>query len=129
MGKRIREGFKKAVSNLLSGSNALFNTQLNLKIPGFASGGVVYGPTAAVVGEYAGASSNPEIITPENKMREIFAEGNGQLAEVYMQVGRQILQAIENKNLNVSIGDDQIAKSAARGNNNYKLMTGVPLIV
>ena len=30
----------------------------------FADGGVVYGPTLGLVGEYAGASSNPEVIAP-----------------------------------------------------------------
>ena len=30
----------------------------------FADGGMVYGPTLGLVGEYAGASSNPEVIAP-----------------------------------------------------------------
>lgn len=38
-----------------------------------AKGGVIDEPTLALVGEYSGAKSNPEIVTPENKMREVFA--------------------------------------------------------
>ena len=43
-------------------------------IPKFAKGTVAYGPTLGLFGEYPGASSNPEIVTPENKMREIIRE-------------------------------------------------------
>lgn len=43
-----------------------------IKAQAFASGGVVDRPTLALVGEYAGASNNPEIITPENKLRTVF---------------------------------------------------------
>lgn len=37
----------------------------------FASGGIVYGPTRALVGEYAGARNNPEVIAPLNKLRDM----------------------------------------------------------
>ena len=32
----------------------------------------MYEETAFIGGEYSGASSNPEIVTPENKMEEVF---------------------------------------------------------
>lgn len=35
----------------------------------FAAGGVVSGPTYALVGEYAGAENNPEVIAPLDKLR------------------------------------------------------------
>lgn len=97
-------------------------------IPGYASGGVVTKPTYAMVGEYAGAKSNPEIITPEDKMRQVFNEGNSALANIYVQVGRQIISAIENQNLSVQIGDEQIARSAGRGNRDYYNRTGSQLL-
>ena len=37
----------------------------------FANGGIVSGPTYALVGEYAGAKSNPEVIAPLNKLRSL----------------------------------------------------------
>lgn len=43
-------------------------------LPKFANGTVAYGPTLGLFGEYAGASSNPEIVTPEKKMREVFRQ-------------------------------------------------------
>ena len=37
----------------------------------FADGGIVSGPTMALVGEYAGASNNPEVIAPLNRLRSL----------------------------------------------------------
>lgn len=41
------------------------------KVTAFADGGIVSGPTLALVGEYAGASSNPEVIAPLNKLKSM----------------------------------------------------------
>lgn len=43
----------------------------------FANGGLVYGPTLALMGEYAGASRNPEVIAPLDKLRAIIGDGGG----------------------------------------------------
>jgi hypothetical protein len=48
---------------------ALFNTI----IPKFAEGGVVYGKTIGMVGEYPGAATNPEVIAPLSKLQNILA--------------------------------------------------------
>ncbi|WP_282125630.1 phage tail tape measure protein [Marinifilum flexuosum] len=45
-------------------------------IPKFANGGIVSGPTLAMVGEYAGASSNPEVIAPLNKLKALIRPQN-----------------------------------------------------
>ena len=37
----------------------------------FAQGGIVSGPTLALVGEYSGASGNPEVIAPLDKLRSM----------------------------------------------------------
>ena len=81
----------------------------------------------AVLGEYAGANSNPEIATPQSLLEEIINKGNDDLIDVWLQTTRQILEAIEGVDFNVSIGDDQIANAANRGNNAYKRRTGKPL--
>lgn len=43
----------------------------------FAEGGIVSGPTYALVGEYAGARNNPEVIAPLNKLRDLMPEAGG----------------------------------------------------
>ena len=44
------------------------------QIPRLAKGGVLTEATAVVAGEYSGAKSNPEIVTPQNLMRETFED-------------------------------------------------------
>lgn len=48
-----------------------------LSLPKFAKGGIVSGPTLAMVGEYAGASGNPEVIAPLDKLRGMLVQSNG----------------------------------------------------
>lgn len=95
------------------------------QIPYLAKGGVIKQPTMAMMGEYAGANRNPEIVTPQSLLENIIAAQNSDLANVYIQVGRQIIGAIEKQNLSVKIGDDVISSAAARGNRNYYNRTGV----
>jgi hypothetical protein len=44
-------------------------------IPSFAEGGIVYGPTMALTGEYPGANTNPEVIAPLSKLQAMIAGG------------------------------------------------------
>lgn len=37
----------------------------------FAKGGIAYGPTLGLFGEYAGASTNPEVVAPLDKLRSL----------------------------------------------------------
>ena len=45
----------------------------------FATGGVLYGPTYGLMAEYPGARSNPEIVTPQNVMRETMLDAFAQI--------------------------------------------------
>ena len=40
-------------------------------LPKFADGGIAYGPTLGLFGEYAGAGNNPEVVAPLNKLRQL----------------------------------------------------------
>jgi hypothetical protein len=46
-------------------------------IPKFAEGGIVSGPTMGMMGEYAGAKNNPEVITPLNKLKSMLGDSIG----------------------------------------------------
>jgi hypothetical protein len=48
----------------------------------FAKGGIVYGPTNALIGEYAGANSNPEVVAPLNKLKELITPASQALEVV-----------------------------------------------
>lgn len=57
---------------------ALFTKAISaIGVPALAEGGVAKKPTLALIGEYAGASTNPEIVAPEKKLREIFQQESG----------------------------------------------------
>lgn len=71
VGAGIAEGF---IAQMLATVGAVAATP-------FANGGIVYGPTIALTGEYAGASSNPEVIAPLSKLKDIIA-GKGHYVEV-----------------------------------------------
>ena len=46
--------------------------------PKFANGGIVSGPTIGMMGEYAGASNNPEVIAPLDKLKNMLGGSMGQ---------------------------------------------------
>ena len=64
----------------------------------FADGGIVYGPTLSIMGEYAGARSNPEVIAPLNKLKSIIGEGGNGGGHLVGRIrGRDIIMAIANE--------------------------------
>ena len=46
-------------------------------LPKFADGGLAYGPTLGLFGEYAGASNNPEVVAPLSKLKGMLADVGG----------------------------------------------------
>ena len=64
----------------------------------FADGGIVYGPTLSIMGEYAGARSNPEVIAPLNKLKSIIGDGGNGGGHLVGRIrGRDIIMAIANE--------------------------------
>ena len=51
-------------------------------VPEFAKGGIVSGPTLGLMGEYAGAKSNPEVIAPLNKLQGMIGDRQPQRVDV-----------------------------------------------
>lgn len=70
-------------------------------LPKFANGGLVYGPTLGLMGEYGGARSNPEVIAPLNRLRAILGEGGGGRTEVEFHIKGRELVGILNKQNNI----------------------------
>lgn len=54
-------------------------------VPQFANGGIVSGRTLAEVGEYPGAGSNPEVIAPLSKLKDMI--GGGSVSRIKVEVG------------------------------------------
>lgn len=94
-------GINKLLSGISSVANAIgsliglnpINLQLStISLPRLAKGGVLTEATMVLAGEYSGARSNPEIVTPQNIMEETFDkvmsryEGNNDNTPIYLTV-------------------------------------------
>ncbi|ANH80080.1 hypothetical protein A8C56_02955 [Niabella ginsenosidivorans] len=78
-GVLVKKGVKDMIAGglLIVGGNVLKSVNIGGSSRAFANGGIVYGPTQALVGEYPGASSNPEVIAPLNKLTDIMGGVGG----------------------------------------------------
>ena len=65
----------------------------------FAEGGVVSGPTMALIGEYAGASSNPEVVAPLDKLRSMIEPSVSHVEVTGKIKGRDIV-LVQEKEMN-----------------------------
>ncbi|MCR5394168.1 MAG: hypothetical protein K6E86_02075 [Bacteroidales bacterium] len=66
-------------------------------LPKFANGGLAYGPTLGIFGEYSGASNNPEVVAPLSKLKDIIgssSEGVSGRVE-FKQRGRYLRGVLE----------------------------------
>ena len=64
---------------LAAGAGSVVGNLFNKIIPPFADGGIVSGPTLGLIGEYAGARTNPEVIAPLDKLKSMIG---GQTVQV-----------------------------------------------
>lgn len=104
-------GTIKGINKLLSGISSVANAVGSLiglnpislqistiSLPRLAKGGVLTEATTVLAGEYSGARTNPEIVTPQNIMRDTFEDvlsdfnsGNGQPVHITIQyLGKEI---------------------------------------
>jgi hypothetical protein len=85
---------------LVAGS-AVITNMLNKgpEMTAFAEGGIVSGPTLGLVGEYPGASSNPEVVAPLDKLKGMLNtnEQSGFVASTSIQ-GRDLAIVLERYN-------------------------------
>jgi len=63
----------------------------------FANGGIVFGPTNALVGEYSNASRNPEVIAPLNKLKSMLGETSNSGGQVMFEIqGDKLVGVLNN---------------------------------
>lgn len=117
-------GINKLLSGISKVANAVgsliglnpINLQIStISLPRLAKGGVLTEATAVVAGEYSGAKSNPEIVTPQNIMRDTFEDvlsnysGNNNDRPIYLTV------MVGNKKLGQILLDDLRDKKRRTG--------------
>ena len=84
-----------------AGTATLISTIASIRqATAFAEGGIVSGPTYALVGEYAGARNNPEVIAPLNKLRSLIEPQRGfEAGQVRFEIeGRTLVGILEKVN-------------------------------
>ena len=68
-----------------------------LGLPKFADGGIAYGPTLGLFGEYSGAQNNPEVVAPLNKLRSLIEPAGGVYDDVVFRIEGRTLVGLLNK--------------------------------
>ena len=67
-------------------------------LPKFAEGGLAYGPTLGLFGEYAGAKNNPEVVAPLNRLKALINPAGGTMSgKVEFEIdGRRLRGVLRN---------------------------------
>lgn len=80
---------------------AMIATVTAAGVPMLANGGLATGPTLAMVGEYAGASGNPEVIAPLDKLRSLLPDApEAGIGELEFRIKGDDLVAVYNRRTN-----------------------------
>jgi hypothetical protein len=58
-------------------AGAFLKSKLSSKPKEFANGGIISGPTMGLMGEYPGASHNPEVVAPLDKLKSLIGGSGG----------------------------------------------------
>lgn len=62
----------------------------------FAEGGIAYGPTVGLFGEYAGAKHNPEVVAPLDRLRQLMPQAGGPV-DVRVRIKERDLYGVSQK--------------------------------
>ena len=141
------KGINKVVAIPFNGLNAALNKLKNVKIlgrkpfsklignisvpqiPMLAKGGVITSPTIAMMGEYAGAKTNPEIVTPQSILRETISSSNDELINALLSATGRIIKAINDSNVTLEGDAKGMFKVIKKEADNYTYRTGKPAFI
>lgn len=110
----------------------LKNQAKNINIPqmrAFANGGVLNSPTVGLMGEYTGASNNPEIVTPQSLMRETMEDANASLINAIFAIGNQISKSVDDKNMDVYMDIAKVTRRITKEQTAQKKQMGTSLVM
>lgn len=97
-------------------------------VPALASGGVLYDTTLAMIGEYPGAGSNPEIVAPQNIMKETMEQANAGVINAVMAMGNKVTKAIEDKDSNVYMDSVKVTRKVMDTQGKLEKYKGTTLV-
>lgn len=136
LGNAINDLFGKNKKNTYTLNNNskinLKNQAKNINIPqmkAFANGGVLHSPTVGLMGEYAGASNNPEIVTPQSLMKETMEDANASLINAIFAIGNQISKSVDDKNMDVYMDTAKVTRRITKEQTAQKKQMGTSLVM
>ena len=99
------------------------------QIPKLAKGGVITSPTIAMMGEYAGASRNPEIVTPQSILKETISSSNNDLIDAMLNATARLIKAISESSVVIQGDSKGMFKAIKKEADNYTYRTGKPAFI
>ena len=96
------------VANLVPGIDIPITGKLSMPtVPALASGGLAFGATQAIVGDNPNASTDPEVIAPLSRLKDMFNIGGSQGPQIVqvMLDGRVLTEAVIGRTNTVMSGD------------------------
>ena len=82
---------KSSLTNAKSTTSGNTNSKNSNMPRKFADGGIISGPTYGLMGEYPGAKSNPEVVAPLDKLKDMMGGGGG---GTFMLRGQDLLLSV-----------------------------------
>lgn len=95
-----------------------------IEIPRLKNGGVLKSSTLINAGEYAGASSNPEIVTPENLMREVFLSSQIPVVNAIEEMSDRVVEAFKALGFDIELDGRSLVRSIIPYQNSEKARIG-----
>lgn len=93
-------------------------------IPHLADGGVLKSPQVVLAGEYSGAASNPEIVSPRSLMRDTVMDANEDMVIAIVAAIQALQQTVEDKDFDVSITEGDVGRAAVAYGTRQRRRTG-----
>ena len=140
-------GINRVISIPFNGINAALNKIRNIsilgkkpfygligsisvpQIPKLAKGGIITAPTIAMMGEYPGASRNPEIVAPQSLLKETLSDSNNDLIEALFTVTARLIKAINDSGVVIEGDAKGMFKAIKKEADNYTYRTGKPAFI
>lgn len=92
------------------------------KIPHLADGGLAYGQTLAMIGEYDGANNNPEVVAPLSKLESMMN------VDLLAQKLDKLIAVVDSKEFNAYISQRDVGKAAINYINGQSRILGGSVI-
>lgn len=126
IGSSTRKSYSTSGQKRYTGGNFSYYTSRTLDIPQFASGAVLKSPTLGLMAEYSGATSNPEIVAPQDIIRDTMFEAMMPGITSLSAKIDILIQAVRENGVEINGDAKEIFKVVRKESDRYEKMTGSP---